>query len=121
MSFPQLVRSPRFSLEILLIREEELRCSADPSRRSRKRWDILDRRLLDVMDRVIFQSTSDFRALLPPKLQSPFTSQDLANALHQSRLLAQKMTYCLRWMGTIDVMGKRGNSLLYVPSTTSRT
>lgn len=117
VSFPQLFHKPSFSLEVLLIREEELRCRSALGRRSREVWSTIDRRLLNVVDRVIFRSPLDFRDLLPPRLRSPFTSRDLAIALHQSYRLAQKMTYCLRGMSAIEVVGKRRNSLLYVPST----
>lgn len=114
VSFPQLVRNPSFSLETLLIREEELRRRV--SHGSRKGWGTVDRRLLDVLDHATFQSPFDFRNLLPHTMRSPFTSHDLANTLRLSRNLAQKMTYCLRGMGAIEVVGKRGKSLLYVTS-----
>jgi hypothetical protein len=115
VSFPQLFRKPSFSLEVLMIREEELRCRA--ALRSRKEWSTIDHRLLQVVDRAIFQSPLDLRDLLPKGLQPPFTSRDLAIALQQPHRLAQRMAYCLRGMSALAVVGKRGNSLLYVPST----
>jgi len=117
VSFPQLVRDPRFAIEILLIREEELRRRT--SHGSRKGWSIVDRRLLDVVGHATFQSPFDFLNLLPQTMRSPFTSHDLANALHLSHNLAQKMAYCLRGMGVIEVVGKRGKSLLYTASVSS--
>jgi len=114
VSFPQLVRNPSFSIEILLIREEELRRRS--CHRSRKGWSTVDRRLLDVVGHISFQSPFDFLNLLPDTMRSPFTSRDLATALRLSHNLAQKMAYCLRGMGAIEVVGKRGKSLLYVTS-----
>ncbi len=117
VSFPQLASDPHFSLEVVLIHEEEIRYRTHPRGRFRKAWSVLDRRLLEVIDRVVFQSPSDFCALIPSTLRSPFTTRDLANALHQSRALAQKMVYCLRGMGAIDIVGKRGNSRVYASAT----
>jgi hypothetical protein len=39
----------------------------------------------------------------------------LASAIEQPHWLAQKMAYCLRHMGAIQVKGKKGNALLYSP------
>jgi len=117
VSFPQLVRNQNFSIEALLIREEELRRKT--AYRSRKGWSTVDRRLMDVLDHATFQSPSDFGHLLPRTIRSPFTTHDLANALRLSHNLAQKMAYCLRGMGAIEAVGKRGKSLLYVTSVPS--
>jgi hypothetical protein len=52
-------------------------------------------------------------ALLPAALPDPFSVSDLASASAQPRRLAQKMAYCLREMGAIEAVGKRGNAILY--------
>jgi len=46
-------------------------------------------------------------------LSGPFSTRELAEGIEQPRWLAQKMAYCLRHMGAIEVVGKKGNSLLY--------
>jgi hypothetical protein len=51
--------------------------------------------------------------LLPSGLAEPFTTSELAIAAGQRRWLAQKMAYCLREMGIIHQVGKRGNAFLY--------
>ncbi|HLB45777.1 MAG TPA: hypothetical protein VJL59_02010, partial [Anaerolineales bacterium] len=80
----------------------------------RKGWEICDRRLLGVVEQVVFASPSDFRIFLPDSLPQPFTSHDLAAATEQPLYLAQKITYCLRKMGAIESAGKRGGALLYI-------
>jgi hypothetical protein len=55
-------------------------------------------------------------SLIPPDLQEPFSTEELAKCIDQPRWLAQKMAYCLRHMGAIEVIGKKGNSLLYSAS-----
>jgi hypothetical protein len=118
VSFPELVAHPHFSLEVLLTQEEELlhpvgRGNGRRASWRRKGWEICDRRLLNVVERVMLESSSDFRVFLPDALPQPFTSHDLALAIGQSLDLAQKITHCLRKMGTIVSVGQRGRALLY--------
>ena len=110
---PKLVPIPNFGIEVLLIQEEEVR-RHDRSRGWRRRgWVTHERRLLGVLDRRLFESPADFRALIPPTLAQPFTASDLAAAIAKPRRLAGKMAYCLREMGAISVAGKRGRAYLY--------
>ncbi|MGQ9515171.1 MAG: hypothetical protein ACUVTL_09030 [Thermoproteota archaeon] len=116
VSFPDLVRNPYFSIEVLLIGEEEHRCRIEKRCWTFKRWKVMDRFLLNVKEHIVFKSESDFLKLLPPNLQIPFTSLDLANSIHMPRYLAQKMIYCLRGIDVVDVVGKKRNAFLYAPS-----
>ncbi len=110
---PHLLAHPNFSLELLMIQEEEVR-RHDPARAWRRRgWVTQERRLLQVVDRRLFETPADVAALLPPDLGSPFTTADLAVALGQPRWLAQKMAYCLRGMGVIVAVGKQGRATAY--------
>jgi len=72
-----------------------------------------ERRLLDVVDRHLFERPEDALAVLPDTLPEPFTTADLAEAMDGPRWLAQKMAYCLRKMGGIVQIGKRGRAKLY--------
>jgi hypothetical protein len=119
VSIPELIKSRNFSLEVLLIREEEIRCDDGLGSWRRKGWSITDRRLLEVVYRHIFKKPSDFLALIPPKLTDPFSTQELAECVNQPRWLAQKMAYCLRKMGAIKEVGKKGNLFLYSTANTS--
>jgi hypothetical protein len=114
VSFPTLLASPNFSLEVLFIQEEEVR-HHDPKRGWRRRgWLTHERRLLEVLDRQRFQTPADMANLLPATLPEPFTTSDLAASLPRPRRLAQRMAYCLREMQVIDPVGKQGNAILYV-------
>lgn len=110
---PTLLKSPNFSLEVLLIHSEEILINDGKGSWRRKGWSVYDRRLLDVVSRVTFSNPSDFHALLPATLSKTFTSKDLAEALRLSPNKARKMVYCLRHMGTIQVVEKRGQALVY--------
>jgi hypothetical protein len=113
VSFPHLLARPGFALEVLLIQEEEVRRYEAGRAWRRRGWVTHERRLLAVVGRRLFASPADVGALLPPGLPQPFTTADLAEALGKGRRLAQKMAYCLREIGEIDVVGKRGRAVLY--------
>jgi hypothetical protein len=112
VSLAQLMSHPNFSLEVLLIREEEAR-RYDGKRAWRRRgWVTQERRLLEVVEHRLFERPADWLALLPEGLGS-FTASDLAAAIDIRCALAQKMAYCLRKAGVIDLIGKRGRANLY--------
>ncbi len=116
VSFPQLIEHPNFSLEVILIQEEEVRMAQAARSRAgwrRHGWAIHDHELIGVVNRRMFTSPDDFRSFLPATLPARFTNQDLAEALDEPNYLAQKMTYCLRRMGIVELAGKRGRALLY--------
>lgn len=111
---PTLPAHPDFSIEVLLTREEEMRRRDGTARARRRRgWVTQERRLIEVVDRRLFETPDELAALLPEDLDEPFTTAALAEASHMPRALAQKMTYCLRQLGMIEQVGKRGNAVLY--------
>ena len=113
VSFPRLLLEDNFSLEVVLIHEEEVRRFASKRRRHNAGWVTVERRFLEVIAQHVFEKPSDLSALLPAELPAEFTTLDLANALNAPRGLAQKMAYCLREMGEIIQVGKRGRAFLY--------
>jgi hypothetical protein len=113
VSIPHLVAHPNFELEVLITREEEIRRDDGQGSWRRKGWSIVDRRLVEVLDRHLFQTPADFLALLPVDLSQPFTNRNLAEALHQRLPVAQKMTYCLTRMGALQMIGKQGKANLF--------
>jgi hypothetical protein len=116
VSFPELLTSGNLSVEVLLVQEEEVRRQDGSGRRRRRDgWVTEERRLLDVRERHVFHGPADMAALVPPALAlaESFLTSDLAEALRCPRWLAQKMAYCLRQMGAITAVGKRGNSIAY--------
>lgn len=113
VSIPQLLSHPNFSLEILMIREEEIRRYDGRRRRWRRSgWVTEGRRLVDVIDRRLFGNSADWLAFVPNGLQS-FTTKDLAAVMDTRRDLAQKMAYCLRHARMIELIGKQGRANLY--------
>jgi hypothetical protein len=113
VSFPVLLAEPRLELEVVLISEEEQRHHVSGRAWRRKGWMVAERRLLEVRDSVMLSNPDDLVALLPAGLPSPFTTADLALGLGTPLRTSQQMAYCLREMGLVDVVGKRGNHIEY--------
>ena len=113
VSFPDLIGDQNFSLEVLFVQEEEIRCDDGKGSRWRQGWSIRDRKLVDVKESRVFHEVADFQALLPPTLPDPFSTRDLSQAVNTPRWLAQKMAFCLRRMGAVEQVGKERNALLY--------
>lgn len=113
VSFPQLIDHPRFSVEVLLVREDEIRSFDATKAWRRKGWVVEERRLIDVVDSVVLDSAEALVALLPAGLSATFTTADIAESLRAPRRIAQQMTYCLRNAGAIEMVSKDGNALVY--------
>jgi hypothetical protein len=113
VSFPQLLANPNFSLDVLLTKQEEVRRYDGKRGWRRKGWVTEERRLLGVVDRVLFEEPADWRALLPESLGESFTASDVAGAMDISRSLAQKIAYCLRKARVIELIGKQGRANSY--------
>jgi hypothetical protein len=114
VSLPELMAHPNFTLEVVLIYEEEWRCPRAGRKRDRAReWRVCQRRLLEVIEAIEFAAPSDFQRFIPIDLPAPFTSRELAGALQRPDYFAHKITYCLRKMGVLTVVGKRQRAWLY--------
>jgi hypothetical protein len=113
VSFPELIAHPGFTLELLLINEEEVRRFDGNKAWRRRGWVIEERRLLEVVDRLVVDSPEALASFLPSDLPQEFTTADLAATLGGTRRLAQQMTYCLRSAGVIEMVGKTGNAIVY--------
>jgi hypothetical protein len=98
VSFPQMLTDPNLSLEVLLIREEEVR-RYDGKRHWRRRgW--------------VNEEPADWSEFLPQELET-FTARELAEAIGIRRQLAQKMVYCLRQARVVELIGKQRRAHLY--------
>lgn len=110
---PHLVGLPGLTLEIALIREEEIWRDDGQGSWRRKGWSLHDRRLLEVAGQLLFTVPADLLALLPEGLPRPFTNHDLQAALGCHPTLPPKITYTLRQMGLLAQAGLRGRAHLF--------
>ncbi|MCA9188369.1 MAG: hypothetical protein R3E01_08215 [Pirellulaceae bacterium] len=101
-------------LEIPLVEIEEWRYPGHGRRRYRRDRDheVEDQLLTDIIDTQTFRSACDLLRLVP-KLPTPFDTQNLADGLDVARWQAQKIAYCLKHVGSIQQIGKRGNAFQY--------
>ncbi|MHA2396046.1 MAG: hypothetical protein ACXAC0_05030 [Candidatus Thorarchaeota archaeon] len=110
---PNLMAHSNFSIEVLLIEEEEIRRQDGKGSWRRRGWSIVDRKLVEVIDRRLYEEPSDFLHFIPDSLERPFRNSDLVEALGISRRIGQRLTYCLRKMNALKTVGKKGNALLH--------
>ncbi|MGY5853141.1 MAG: hypothetical protein RTU92_06205 [Candidatus Thorarchaeota archaeon] len=113
VAIPELLRFQNLSVDVVLIREEEIRRLDGKGRWRRKGWSIVDRVLVDIIDTKKFFKPLDYISLIPQSLEQPFTNRDLANSMKVPIRLAQRITYSLRKMGVVDMVGKRGQARLH--------
>jgi hypothetical protein len=110
---PSLINKENFSLEALMIEEEEIWCNDGRGSWRRRGVSIKDRKLLDVFESVVFKDREVFLGLLPGDLLQPFSNRSLAETLRIPVRQSRRMTYCLRKMGVAQVVGKNGNAFLF--------
>lgn len=118
VSIPHLVGHPRFSLDVLLVEVEETRRQDGRGSWRRHGWSIDDQILVGVQSHHRFHGPADFAALLPATLPETFTSSQLAARCGVRHSQGQKIAYCLRHMGAIEIVGKQGNAYQYRRSDT---
>ena len=110
---PELMAHDNFSLEVVFIKEDEVRCRDGKGSKHRKRVSVVDRRLVEVVQSYKFRNTKDFLAFIPATVPQPFSNKELAVSLLLPLHRCRQITYCLRKMGAITVVGKNRNELLF--------
>jgi hypothetical protein len=112
--FGQVFPHPKLTLEVVLIEAEDIRVDRERPTRRGKRYRNVDQRLVEVLSRIEFVTLADLLKYVPLEdLPSSFDTLELSNALGRPRWFAQKVAYCLRQSGAINIVGKRANSQLY--------
>jgi hypothetical protein len=113
VSIPQMLCRDRFELEVLLTSEDELRVHRPGKAFRRRGWVVLGRSLTTVEDRVHIAGPAAAAALLPDALPPHFDTAELAEAAGITRRLAQQAAYCLRAMGALEAVARRGRAVVY--------
>lgn len=114
---PKLINEDNFALEVLMIKEEEVRCNDGKGSWRRRGISIKDRKLIDVVEKVRFVNREDFLRFLPKDINQTFTNKSLAKNLGIPIRQSQRITYCLRKMGAIKLVGKNRNELFFETNT----
>jgi hypothetical protein len=108
-----LIDSPNVSLEIVFIDADEVWLDDGQGSWRRKYWSISERHLLKIHRSETFHHPRDFLILLPESLPAQFTNKQLAAQLGIRARLAGKITYTLRKMEVIQIVGKTGNQNIF--------
>lgn len=106
---------PRLTVELLLVDVEEFRYPGHGRRRRRRERDfqVEDRQLVAVHESYSLRTAHDLVSLVGVKLPKDFDTADLAREGKLPAWEARRIAYCWREMGAADVVGKRGNRILY--------
>jgi hypothetical protein len=111
VSFPTLLDHPNLTIELLLCAEDHVRAPS-PVRGRRYTRDPGERRLKEVLERVELRGARDLLGLVPA-LDGEFTTRELAAAMGEPLMLAQRAAACLRALDVLTPCGKRGRAPLY--------
>ncbi|TFG09564.1 hypothetical protein EU538_04705 [Candidatus Thorarchaeota archaeon] len=110
---PRFIERPNFSIHVVVVKAEEIRRRDGRGSWRRRGWSIIDTELVEVIDSQLFEKPSDLVRLIPGDLDCPFTNSELAEYIGRPAALARKMTYTLRKLGVLRLVGKRGRAHLH--------
>jgi hypothetical protein len=102
-------------IDLLGVEVDEVRVP----RRRRPGYLVVDRSLREVRETVRLRESADLWSLLPVDLPGRFHTRDLADRLGRPLAFAQRVAYCLRLGGAVEVVEKRGNHRVYARSAVS--
>ena len=119
VSLPTMLDHPNFSLDVVLVREQRVKVHDPTLRRRRGGWRTVDRRLESVEGIVTFEQPGDLDVFLPDDLPDIFTTSHVAAGATYNRTVAQRVAYCLRCLGRIEVVGRDAAGYRYRRSGSS--
>jgi hypothetical protein len=102
-------------IDLLAVEVDEIRVR----RRRKPGYLVVDRLLRDIRETVRLRESADLWSLLPGDLPDRFSTRDLADCLGRPLAFAQRVAYCLRLGGAVEVVEKRGNRRVYGRSATA--
>ena len=110
---PNMIGEESFSMEVLFIDEEEVRCADGRGSWRRRGVSVIERKLLHVNGRAVFRDKADYLKLLPDSLSGAFTNSELARSANIPVRTARQITYCLRKSGLIRIVEEKGRALVF--------
>lgn len=113
VSITDHLTSPSLEIDVVSTVQQQVRRHEEGKAWRRKGWVIDHRSLIDVTAVVEIRTTADLMGFMPPEVDDPFSTADLAEALETSRRTAQQMVYCLVRVGCLVPAGRRGRAPLF--------
>lgn len=117
--FPELYKikpyllSDNLHIKVVMMDMEELRFLNKSPKRRKKSAGKYDRLPLAMVEEISIDQREDYMQFVPYSLGQEFTSAEFAREAHINRSLAQVTLNILHYVGTVEKVGKRGNSILY--------
>lgn len=109
----QVFPDPHLRLDVLGVTIDEVRSP----RRRRPGYAVEDRRLREIRRTIRVEQPRDLWELLPPRPEGRwadgFTTRDLDGWLGRGLAFAQRVAYCLRLAGAVEVSGVRDRHRVY--------
>jgi hypothetical protein len=110
---PRLLAEKNFSLDVLLIEENELRIYDPKKVRRRGGWRIMERQMISINDSLTIRSARDLYEFFEEPLSEPFITKDIELAMGAKPSIARQMAYVLRHTDLIEMVGKAGRFVEY--------
>lgn len=120
--FPELykiknyLRYENLSFKIVLLDIEEFHILNKSPKRRKKSGGKYDRLPVDIVEEIDIECLEDYIQFIPYSLGEEFTSREFAKEAHINISLAQTTLNILHYVGTVEKVGKRGNSIVYKAS-----
>jgi hypothetical protein len=113
MRIPKQSLHPNFRLTVVLVNADEYWLDDGQGSWRRKHWSIRDRKISKIIKEVYIDNPEQYLTLLPDTLPDPFTNSQLKKSTKISPRLAGKVTFTLREMNLIQLIGKEGKAYLF--------
>lgn len=110
---PSLFTNGNLSIEVLMIEMEETWRNDGKGSWRRKGASIEDRKLIRVLESIVFEDKVDFLKVLPKDLIAPFSNRSLAEGLGITDNQSRRITYALRKIGAIAHVGNDRRQMLF--------
>lgn len=107
------LKDPNLKIKLVLADMEEYRLLNGWSRNKKKGSERFDRIPGQLVEEILIERPEDYMQFVPIALEEQFTSKDFGKAAHIPLSLAQVTLHLLFFMGTVNRVGKHGNSYIY--------
>ncbi len=114
MRLPEMINNKNFSLEVILIDLDEIRCDDGKGSWRRKGVSIIDRKLTKIHKSFVFNNGDDFISMFNGLDTNSFTNKDLSLHLNIPTYKARRITWTLKKAGLLVESGKKRNEIIYM-------
>lgn len=107
------LKEPNLKFKLVFLDMEEYRLLNGWSSDRKKGSSRFDRIPTHLVEEVEINCLEDYMQFVPYEMPEEFTTKDFAKAAHIPPRLAQTVLNILHYVGTVERVGKKGNSYLY--------